>query len=72
MVFLKLTAMYSAQGTKLYVNADNIVSIQPSLEREGGVVIDTLKGPVAARESIDEVEAMLSQWYTFQGVLANV
>jgi hypothetical protein len=70
MAFLKLTAMYN-QTSMIIVNADNIVSIQPSLEREGGSIIDTLKGPVHARESIEVVEAMLTQHYQMQGAVHN-
>jgi hypothetical protein len=70
MAFLKLTAMYN-QTSMIIVNADNIVSIQPNLEREGGCIIDTVKGPVAARESIEVVESMLNQHYQMQGVVQN-
>jgi hypothetical protein len=70
MAFLKLTAMYN-QTSMIMVNADNIVSIQPNLEREGGCIIDTIKGPMAAREAIEVVEAMLEQHYQIQGAVKN-
>ena len=70
MAFLKLSAMYN-QTSMIMVNADAIVSVQPSLEREGGCVIDTLKGPLAVRESYETVEKMIEQHYQIQGVIAN-
>lgn len=70
MAFLKLTAMYN-QNSTVMVNAAAIVSVQPNLDREGGAFIDTIKGPLGVKESVEEITAMLNQHYQIQDVIKN-